>query len=485
MPMTVLAVDVPISLFPISDYSQNLSQWLKPSDPAYNKRLLSDIYQKQRLLELYNHLYSTNTITSSSPWDSGYVNKIFQQQPGLKTFEENLLKLFSNKDKDPNDIGYGENFRPHDLQWIDNIDKNMDINQFSHLIYSKRNRAITITNLNARVLPTDDPHFYNFTLPGQGYPFDNLQMSSLWVGTPVYIVAQSSDKAWDFVITPSFIAWVHSSGIVKTSNKFIAHWTKTAKRMMAATIHTKTPIIDTNRNFLFYAYVGSVFPLEKIQNNHLTILIPERKKNGFAKIHRAIISQQYLAKMPVTATPHEFSDIISTLLSRPYGWGGFNFYNDCSQELKSLFTPFGIWLPRHSSDQVNVGRMQDKTNLNLDERLQYLLSNGHPLTTIIYIGGHIILYVGNYPNPQSPENLMAMTYQNLWGLSPPSRDRRSVIGESVLFPLLKQYLEDPSLNSLANSKYFQVSFLDEWPISMLKVPHINLKSLLYPEYMLK
>lgn len=28
------------------------------------------------------------------------------------------------------------------------------------------------------------------------------------------------------------------------------------------------------------------------------------------------------------------------------------FYNDCTAELKNLFTPFGIWLPRNSGAQA-------------------------------------------------------------------------------------------------------------------------------------
>lgn len=480
-PTSILAANVPISLFSLKNYSQDINKWLKHSN--YNKRVMSVDYQQYRLKEFYNHLYSTDGTNASSPWSGKYVNKLFRQQPNLTTLEKNLVLWFSNKDKDPAHIGYGENFRPHTLQWINNIKENMNINQFSNLTYNANSRAIAIANLNARVLPTDSPHFYNFTLPGQGYPFDNLQMSSLWAGTPVYIVAQSRDKAWDFVITPSFIAWVHSKYIARVNNNFINDWSRTAIKKMAAIIHTKTPIIDENGKFQFYAYVGSVFPLLKNKNCQLTILIPELGKDGLGEIHNAIVKKNDIAQMPLPATPHEFAKVIQSLLNRPYGWGGYNFYNDCSQELKSLFSPFAIWLPRHSSNQVYAGRMVDKSNLKLSQRLNYLMGSGHSLTTVIYLGGHIILYIGNYPNPYHPTDLMAMTYQNLWGLSPISRDRRSIIGESVLFPMLKQYPEDPSLNSLANGKYFQISFLDEWPSALKVSRFINLKSLVYPEYM--
>jgi hypothetical protein len=58
---------------------------------------------------------------------------------------------------------------------------------------------------------------------------------------------------------------------------------------------------------------------------------------------------------------------------------------------------------------------------------------------------------------------MAMTYQNLWGLKPPSGNTRSVIGKAVFFPLLLEYPEATSLESLAAKKYFHISYLDQLP----------------------
>ncbi len=88
------------------------------------------------------------------------------------------------------------------------------------------------------------------------------------------------------------------------------------------------------------------------------------------------------------------------------------FYNDCSAELKSLFTPFGVWLPRHSSAQVYAGKMLDMSKDNEEQRLTYLIEKAHQLITLVYIGGHIVLFIGNYPNPNGPyHTTMAMTYQ--------------------------------------------------------------------------
>lgn len=327
-------------------------------------------------------------------------------------------------------------------------------------------------------------HFYHHKLAGQGYPFDNLQLSALWVGTPVYIIAETKDRAWFLVITPDYIGWVKSNGIARADNAFVTEWTKVAKQKLIAITHTQTSITDEQGRFLFSAYVGAVFP-GRAETDKLKALVPVADADRNAVIKETILTSDEAALMPLVATPAHFANIMSTMINRPYGWGSMYFYNDCSAELKSLLTPFGIWLPRHSSNQVTVGKMVDMTAASPEKRLSYLMENGQPFTTLIYIGGHVVMYIGNYPNPQQSGSLMAMTYQNIWGLSPNPAARRVVIGQSVLFPLLLQYPEDNSLGSLANKRYFQVSNLRQLPdMSYLRNSSIDLKSLMYPEFLL-
>jgi hypothetical protein len=73
------------------------------------------------------------------------------------------------------------------------------------------------------------------------------------------------------------------------------------------------------------------------------------------------------------------------------------------------------------------------------------------------------MYVGDHPNPRQPGTSMAMTYQNIWGLSPHTNDRRAVIGDSVFLPMLLEYPKDTHLVSLADEKFFKLAFLDQFP----------------------
>lgn len=467
-----------ISLFPLNDYDQKVSDWIKPDDVNFDKPLLSEKMQDHYLSLFIKHYYG-----ESSPWNEVYVNKILQQSSpdDLRTVQLGLLDNFSNQGKSENQIGYGENFRPHDNEWINKIAHNINLDNLNGLNYLAANRGIAIDNLHARALPTNDVHYYSHKLAGQGYPFDNLQMSALWAGTPVYTIAQTRDKAWSLVIAPDYVAWVESKGIAHADNGFIASWSSAAKNHLAAITKTQSSLIDEQGEFLFTAYIGSVFPaLDNL------IMVPAQDSEHNAVIKNVAFNHN-MAIMPLKATPHAFAKLMNSMIGRPYGWGSLYFFNDCSAEMKSLMTPFGIWLPRHSADQVSVGKMTDLTSESPRQRLDYLINNGRPLMNLIYIGGHVILYVGKYPNPRNNNELMAMTYQNLWGLSPNPSNRRAVVGQSVLFPMLLEYPEDGSLISLANKRYFQVSDLTQLADNTMQPASklIDLKSLMTPSLLFK
>ncbi|MES2203688.1 MAG: SH3 domain-containing protein [Pseudomonadota bacterium] len=468
-----------ISLFPLEHYSQTIATWINPADLNYDTPLISADMQKKR-----QQLFLDHYDGELSPWSENGINLVLQKiaPDDLKTMEINVIKLFSNtKDKPEENIGYGENFRPYSEDWIEKLTNNIDLSPLDHPNYQENNRAIAIDNLQTRALPTDDVFLYNFTQAGLGYPFDNLQVSALWAGTPVYIVMETKDHAWTLICSPAFIGWVHSNGIARVNAKFVNTWTEAAKKNLVAITQTETALLNANEKFLLTSYVGSVFPASKKTNTDFKLMIPVTDSDHFAKIETAYVSSQNATLMPMQLTPHNVATILSTLIGRTYGWGNMYFYNDCSAELKNLFTPFGIWLPRHSSNQPNAGKMVDMSAASPKERIEFLKKTGQPLLTIVYIGGHIFLYVGNYPNPHDPSHTLVITYQNVWGLAPKPANRRAVIGKSVFFPLLLSYPEDRSLSSLADKKYFQIGYLNEMPdSSMLTVSGINIETLNHP-----
>jgi cell wall-associated NlpC family hydrolase len=463
-----------LSLFPIKHYNQAVSTWVNPADPDYDKPLLTAEMQETRYQDFFQHYFGAH-----SPWNGDYVSQLMEQT-GLdkfKSIEQSVIESFNNQTKIDDEIGYGENFSAHTKEWIDNISKNINLGEWNALNYNPENRAIAINNTYARALPTPDPYFYSPKIAGEGYPFDMLQMSAVWVGTPLYIIKESADHAWSLVLTPEYVAWVKSDQIARTSGSFVKEWEAAAKDDIAAITRSPTSILDNDNQFLFSAFVGAVFPVKEV-GTRIQIYVPVTNQYRQAEIKSSSVSTDDIAVMPLAATPHHFADLMGAQIGRPYGWGNLYFYNDCSAELKSLYTPFGIWLPRNSSQQVTAGKQVDMSNATLTQRLSYLMKDGKKFMTIVYLGGHIVMYLGSTINPNSRQHeLMVMTYQNLWGLMPYPPTRRSVIGKATLFPLLPQYPEDKTLVPQAARQYFQVSYLDVMP-DPTQLPATSLSSLM-------
>jgi len=105
---------------------------------------------------------------------------------------------------------------------------------------------------------------------------------------------------------------------------------------------------------------------------------------------------------------------------------------------------------------MSAGRMVDLSSDTPAQRLDYLVSHGQPYRTLIYIGGHVMLYLGNTTRGG---HAVPVVYQDIWGLRPADDSRRAVIGGSVIMPLLKDIPEDPALSSLAATPIFQITII--------------------------
>jgi len=461
----VLAHDL-ISLFPIENYNQDISSWIKPADPDYDRPLISSVYQQERYDEFYEHYYASDP-DGLSPWSRDFVNGQLVQADGkdIITLESQILVNFYIHGNNPKKTGYGMNYRPYATDWYQKLADSMSLGDNVSLTYIPENRAIAVTNLYIRALPTMEPLFYDHKIAGEGYPFDNLQETALFTGMPVYIVKQTADKAWSLVIASDANGWVQTSGIAKVNDKFIKKWQKVAEQGLIA-ITKQDSLVDKHGLFRGTAYNGSSLPLLKDDPDDYSVLVPVAGMHGNAHLAEANISTGSAVKMPLALTPHNMASIMQNQIGKPYGWGNMLFNYDCSAETKALFTPFAIYLPRNSQSQSDAGsKVVELDKLNATEREQYLLAHGHKFVTLVQIPGHILLYIGSYPNPYSKKHEpMAMSYQNIWGLRTPENDFRSIIGGSVIFPLLEEYPENSDFVSIYDQKArpkFRLIYLDE------------------------
>lgn len=454
----------PIGLFPMDAYDQNVDRWIDPAAPGYDVPFLSVTAQRAHFDALYSR-YFGSLPADASPWNASFIEGRVYGQHGQDIVALQLQRVhnYDNASKRSNGIGYGQNLRAHTQKWIDVIAQNMDVDQFAQAPhYVARSRAIAAGNLLVRELPTMDPAFFSYELAGEGYPFDNLQVSAVKPGTPLYVLGQTRDGAWRYVQTPDVQGWVQSAGVANVDDAFVDTWRQRARTSWGAVIVASASVSDDGGSFRFNAPAGTLLPLVSQAQNARpgtqTVLVPARDIDGRAVIRQAHLADGQIAPMPLAATPRHLAMLIKALIGRPYGWGNTGLYNDCSSELQSIFAAFGVWLPRHSSTQMSAGQFTDLSAASPAERIDYLMRHGEPMRTLVYIGGHVMLYLGTTVRDGQT---LPLVYQDIWGLRPDDNSRRSVIGGSVIFPLQLRIPEDHSLQSLAATPIFQISILGE------------------------
>ncbi|WP_118184421.1 SH3 domain-containing C40 family peptidase [Paraburkholderia phosphatilytica] len=449
----------PISVFPLGHYDQNVDRWIDPRSPNYDVPFLAADVQRAQFAALSDRYFGAAP-DDPSPWNPAYIGRQVYANGGkdIVALQEQRFARFDNSDKPGRLVGYGMNFRAHTRAWIDAIARNVDAGQFTRAnSYDASRRAIATTTLPVRELPTLDPSFYDYRIAGEGYPFDNLQVSAVRPGTPLYMLGTSADGSWSYVQTPDVQGWVRSDGVASVDDAFVHTWRVASRGRLGVVVAASVPVRDDRGVYRFDAPAGTLLPLQPASTaGNAGMLVPARNPDGQAVIRTATLDASDVAIAPLTATPRHLATLLKALIGRPYGWGNTNFDNDCSSELQSIFAAFGVWLPRHSSTQMSAGHMIDLSQSTPAERLDYLSRHGEAMHTLVYIGGHVMLYLGN---ASVDGHVVPIVYQDIWGLRPADDSLRAVVGGSVILPLLPRYPEDPDLESLAATPTFEISIL--------------------------
>lgn len=335
---------------------------------------------------------------------------------------------------------FGENLRPLGLGFKAEMEALCQAWAYPSLVRP----AIATANTSLRVLPTIRPGFLKPTRPGEGFPFDYWQNSGVWAGTPLVVTHLSADGAWALVEARNAGGWVRVADIAYVDEAFMARW-KSLPLLAVTREHTpvKTQIAGQNsgqgtdqnlgqnsgqnsgpgETFLFHGRIGLVLPLVAEDESGFTALAPARGASGLAETVSVRIPRADAAAMPLSPTPRNLGRLADQMLGQPYGWGGYYDNRDCSALVLDLLAPFGIFLPRNSSQQAKSGEFVGFEGLTGPQKEALVLARGAPLLTLLYKRGHIMLYLGQY------QGRAAMLHA-IWGLK--SLDATGVEGRVVI-----------------------------------------------------
>lgn len=320
--------------------------------------------------------------------------------------------------------GFAEHLQPYPRERWDRLVALQDMATYPSMAVP----AVITRNTAQRVLPSNRPFFLDPALPGEGFPFDYFQNSALWLGTPILITHASLDGAWLFVETGFSYGWIRREDAATVDDAFMTGY---RNGDMAAVLGDDTPLAQGGA-YLGQAHIGAIFPVHATRRDGLEVMVPLRDADGRAKIGLAALTHGQAAPMPLPWTSRTAARLADAMAGQLYGWGGMFENRDCSAAMRDLLLPFGIWLPRNSSMQARAGAVVEFDAMTAPEKLDAIGSRGRPFATLIWMPGHIGLYLGR---DARGEPLML---HNIWGVRtilPSGAEGRAIIGRLAVTTL--------------------------------------------------
>lgn len=307
---------------------------------------------------------------------------------------------------------YLENHIRASKSWFKKQILNSNFEEYNQILQ----KAVLTKNSDFRVFPTNSRMFYDPERAGEGFPFDYNQNSRVKINTPVLISHYSKDKAWAFVESHYVLGWVRIDNLLLVDDALEKEFTSDKLHVIIKEgfeIFDKTLIEDLK--------VGTFFT----KKNDKYLLATN---NGLKNID---IVDYKIRKLPLEFNSNNIELISKEFIGEAYGWGGLNNHRDCSSFTQDFFSPFGIYLERNSRSQTKLHKYIDLSKLSSNEKKEFILKNAKPFLTLVYLRGHIMLYVGNKKDePLVMHNVWGVRTKNFWGQS-----GRNIIGKTVITTL--------------------------------------------------
>ncbi len=318
-------------------------------------------------------------------------------------------------------LGYAENLRPWSADAWAEVRENADMASCP----GKARAAITTHGTDLRLAPTLRPRFARVEGAGQGYPFDDLQQTALPVGTPLTVFHATRDGAWFFVETPLAEGWIQARDVAFVDRDVQNLWQSAP---LAAFLADGIPLRPAGV-YQAGAGLGTVLPLAS-RNGVFAVFVPVRRPDGYAEAVPVPIPEgkNALVPMPLKFTAQTVARLGDGMLGQSYGWGGLYGNRDCSAMMHDLFVPFGIWLPRNSAAQARSGLFSSLEGRSAKEKDAAILREAEPFRTLLWMKGHIGLYVGKHGG-------RPVFFHNVWGVRSrlnDGREGRVILGRAVL-----------------------------------------------------
>jgi len=319
--------------------------------------------------------------------------------------------------------GYGENKLLREQTIADKIRNTASLENG----FNSMKKGIMLNYANIRQMPTLKPNFHNFALPGEGYPFDYWQNSTIPIGTPIFIYHENEN--WALIDSHICQGWVPRTQIAYINEDDIDLLTSLD---LMCIIKDRTPLYSSDHTYVGHADIGTVFAIHHENTEGYEAIGFWKNKMNIGEIIYLQIDKETAKTIPIPLTPRNIAMICNEMMGQIYGWGGGYYNRDCSQLLLDIFIGFGILLPRNGKQQAyNFGRFVDLRTHKEEEWKTIIINQAIPFLSLLRIPGHIMLYIGQVNNEP-------LVLHNFWGLrtlNNENEEGRFIVGKTVITTL--------------------------------------------------
>lgn len=370
--------------------------------PSQNINDYSHNFEKLNHTTLTQNLY----VRHFTPWKQEKISLSYEDATWGKLYISQTM--------------YGMNYKKITPQWFEAQLNNANFEQFSTL----NQKAITIKNSNMRVFPTILPMFYNPYQVAEGFPFDYNQNSGIKINTPIMVSHLSKDKAWAFVQSSFANGFIPTSHLAYVDDNIIETFYKS---QYYVAIQDNVAVYK-NGIFKENIKLGTILPKSPLGN----FFVVNQHHNLQGYLQTINVPQNALVHNALSFNAHNIQHIINELVEEPYGWGEAFFKRDCSALTKDYFAAFGVHLNRNSSQQIKNGTLISLKELDLETKKAKIIQEGIPFKTLLYLKGHIMLYVGISQHNEP------LAFHNMWGIKTTdwlNNEGRVIVGKATISTL--------------------------------------------------
>jgi hypothetical protein len=269
---------------------------------------------------------------------------------------------------------------------------------------SEARYGLVVQRASMRNFPTDDRVFDT----GDGYELDRFMETTAYVGEPIIVLAESTDKKWVLGQIGNYLAWIKAEAVAVGAKEDVFGYADGGSFIVvtAKEVRTSFDPLDATLSEM-PLFMGMRIPLAAASeipatidgqppNGNYVIKLPVRAEHGGLRIKPALLSRS--ADVSVAYLPMTRENIIRQafkLQGTRYGWGGSFHGVDCSSTIMEVYKTFGLILPRNSGDQANktVGQAYSlPEGASLEERGRIL--EQAKVGAALWLPGHIMLYLG-------------------------------------------------------------------------------------------